>query len=155
MPRPNILIILADDIGVDSFRIDKANKQVAAHIVGFGDAAGPVRLPTFERLLAHGVHFEQAWANPVCTPTRACLWTGIQPWKTGLGYPSTTGKEFLPDLTVTGEQFHSLAQAIKAGSNYRCAMFGKWDLGGKKNPVQLGWDYFAGIFGGGLRPVGV
>ena len=155
MPRPNILIILADDIGVDSFRIDKVSKQVAAHIVGLGDAAGPVRLPTFERLLANGVRFEQAWSNPVCTPTRACLWTGLQPWKTGLGYPSTTGEEAVPDLTVTGDKFHSLAQAIKAGSNYRCAMFGKWDLGGKKNPVQLGWDYFAGIFGGGLRPVGV
>ena len=155
MPKPNILIILADDLGVDSFRIDKVYKSVTAHVKGVKDNAS-VRLSTFERLLVCGVHFEQAWANPVCTPTRACLWTGIQPWKTGLGYPSTTGKEFLPDLTVTGSPFHSLAQAIKQQqSNYRCAMFGKWDLGSGKNPVQLGWDYFAGIFAGGLRPVAV
>jgi arylsulfatase A-like enzyme len=155
MPKPNILIILADDLGVDSFRIDKNRKSVTAHVKSVKDDAS-VELPTFEKLLKSGVHFEQAWANPVCTPTRACLWTGIQPWKTGMGYPSTTGKEFLPDITVTGSPFHSLAQAIKQQqSNYRCAMFGKWDLGSGKNPVQLGWDYFAGIFAGGLRPVGV
>ena len=156
MSRPNILIILADDLGVDSFRIDKINKQVVACVEGLGDSAGPVHLPTFERMLANGVHFEKAWANPVCTPTRGSLWTGMQPWKTGLGYPSITGAEFVPDNTVTGSPIQSLAQAIKAqNSGYRCAMFGKWDLGDKKNPVDMGWDYFAGIFGGGLRPVGV
>jgi arylsulfatase A-like enzyme len=155
MSSPNILIILADDIGVDAFRIDKINKQVVACVEGLGDSAGPVHLPTFERMLANGVHFEKAWAHPVCTPTRASLWTGLQPWKTGLGYPSSTGADFVPDNTVTGSPIQSFAQAIKAQSNYRCAMFGKWDLGSVKNPVQMGWDYFAGIFGGGLRPVGV
>ena len=123
MSRPNILIILADDLGVDSFRIDKINKQVVACVEGLGDSAGPVHLPTFERMLANGVHFEKAWANPVCTPTRGSLWTGMQPWKTGLGYPSITGGEFVPDNTVTGSPIQSLAQAIKAQSNYRCAMF--------------------------------
>ncbi|HRI71432.1 MAG TPA: LamG domain-containing protein, partial [Polyangium sp.] len=37
---------------------------------------------------------------------------------------------------------------------YQCGMFGKWDLGNLKNPVQWGWDYFAGIYGGGLRGAG-
>ena len=75
MSRPNILIILADDLGVDSFRIDKINKQVVACVEGLGDSAGPVHLPTFERMLANGVHFEKAWAHPVCTPTKTSAYS--------------------------------------------------------------------------------
>ncbi|PRQ04914.1 sulfatase-like hydrolase/transferase [Enhygromyxa salina] len=149
---PNILIILADDIGVDAFRINPQAKTVFAKVEGESDTAGPVRLPTFSNLLANGVHFAHAWAHPVCTPTRASLWTGTQPWRTGLGYPTGGGDE-LPDQTVTGEPVVSLAQAL--GDRYRCAMFGKWDLGPSKNPVEWGWNYFAGIFRGGLRVDGV
>lgn len=138
---PNILIILADDLGVDTFRIDQVSKQVVAQV----GSAGPVRLPNFERMLVNGVHFEKAWSHPVCTPTRASLWTGMQAWKTGLGYPSTTGLDVLPTHTVTGTPIQSLAQALKAQTSYRCAMFGKWDLGSGKNPVQMGWDYFASM----------
>lgn len=158
MPKPNILVILCDDIGVDAFRIDKNAKTVKAQVTGESPAhsAGPASLPTFERMLRSGVHFEQAWAHPVCTPTRASLWTGKQPWKTTLGYP-------LPgDLLPTDKNLQSLAQALKAGnSGYRCAMFGKWDLGGTRdpadpakdrNPVKTwGWDHFEGIYRGGLR----
>src|ERR1700742_3750651 len=137
MTTPNILIILADDIGVDAFRIDKAKRQGVAQVVGQDDSAGPVRLPNFERMLVNGVHFETAWAHPVCTPTRASLWTGMQAWKVGLGYPSTTGADFVPNNAVTGTPIQSLAQALKAQTKYRCAMFGKWDLGASKNPVQM------------------
>jgi arylsulfatase A-like enzyme len=142
MPTPNILIILADDIGVDSFRVDKTKRQIVAQVDGLTSSAGPVRLLNFERLLTNGVHFESAWAHPVCTPTRASLWTGMQAWKTGLGFPSATGNDSLPDNAVTGTPIVGLAQAIKAKTQYRCAMFGKWDLGGVKTPVHMGWDYF-------------
>jgi len=158
MPKPNILIILADDIGVDGFRIDKLAATVKAHVTGPtpDHTGGPVPLPTFERMLRSGVHFEHAWAHPVCTPTRASLWTGMQPWKTSLGYP--LGGDLLPN----NRNLKSLAQALKAGgAGYRCAMFGKWDLGGVRdpadpakdqNPVKTwGWDHFAGIYRGGLR----
>ncbi|MCA9056746.1 MAG: sulfatase-like hydrolase/transferase, partial [Planctomycetaceae bacterium] len=88
MATPNILIILADDIGVDAFRIDAKAHTAIAKVDGPDNSdAGPVPLPTFSRLLASGVHFQNAWAHPVCTPTRASLWTGQQPWRTGLGYP--------------------------------------------------------------------
>ena len=161
MTKPNILIILCDDIGVDAFRIDKTAKTVTAQVTGPSPAhsAGPVPLPTFQRMFNSGVHFEQAWAQPVCTPTRASLWTGVQPWKTTLGYP--LGGDLLP----TNKNLVSLAQALKTGnSGYRCALFGKWDLGGTRdpadpakdqNPVKTwGWDHFEGIYRGGLRADG-
>jgi len=154
MSLPNILIIFADDLGVDTFRINKATKQVTAQVTGLGDSAGPVRLPTFERMLAAGVHFEQAWAHPVCTATRGSLWTGMQAWKTGLGFP-TGGDDDLPEQTVTRPPTPIVTLAQALGSTYRRAMFGKWDLGRAKNPVQWGWDFFAGIYSGGLGRVGV
>ncbi|MEM9455121.1 MAG: sulfatase-like hydrolase/transferase [Myxococcota bacterium] len=164
MATPNILIILADDIGVDAFRVDPQAKTVSAHVIGPSDTAGPVALPNFGRLVESGVHFQHAWAHPVCTPTRASLWTGMQAWKTTLGYP-TGGGDDLPAQTVDGETIRTLAQTLKAGADYRCAMFGKWDLGlpptptnsdrTGKTPVQWGWDHFAGVFRGGLRQDGI
>src|SRR5262249_40139241 len=151
MPNPNILIILADDIGVDAFRVDAQAKTVVAQVTGETSAAGPMPLPNFGRMVASGVHFQNTWAHPVCTPTRSSLWTGTQPWKTGLGYP-TGGGDNLPAQTVTGEAVRTLAQAL---GSHNCAMFGKWDLGTAKTPVQWGWNHFAGIFRGGLRPDGV
>ncbi|AUX43549.1 uncharacterized protein SOCE26_049990 [Sorangium cellulosum] len=151
MAKPNILIILADDLGVDVLRINAGAKTVSAQVNSKNGVAGPVTLPTFGRLLKAGVHFENAWAQPVCTPTRASLWTGVQPWKTGLGFPSG-GDDNLVSQTVTGQNVQTLAQSMVG---YKCAMFGKWDLGTRKTPVEWGWHTFAGIFRGGVRPDGI
>jgi arylsulfatase A-like enzyme len=151
--RPNILLILADDIGTDAFRIDPAAPtKVAAKVDGpNGQDAGPVELKTFSRLLQAGVHLRHAWAHPACTPTRASLWTGLHPWRTGLGFP-TGGSDDLPETSTDGEPLQTLAQAL---DGYACAMFGKWDLGTGRTPVEWGWDAFTGIFRGGVRPDGV
>ncbi len=155
MATPNILIILADDVGVDTLRINKTTKNVTAHLTGLTDSAGPVPLPAIKRLLAAGVHFEHAWSHPVCTPTRASLWTGLQAWKTRLGYASG-GLSNLKLTAVGGTAITSFAQALKADGTYRCAMFGKWDLGFTMTPVQWGWDTFAGSYAGrGLRRLGM
>ncbi|NJK31289.1 MAG: sulfatase-like hydrolase/transferase [Deltaproteobacteria bacterium] len=151
MTTPNILIILADDLGVDVFRVDAKAKKVVAQCNGPSSVAGPVELPTFGRMLGAGVHFQHAWAHPVCTPTRASLWTGMQAWKTRLGYPSGAGDN-LVSPAVTGQPIQSLAQSL---TGYECAMFGKWDLGAAKTPVEWGWKKFAGIFRGGVRQDGV
>ncbi|HRI64750.1 MAG TPA: sulfatase-like hydrolase/transferase [Polyangium sp.] len=73
MPKPNILIIVADDLGVDVLRV--ANGEVAAEIgvSAIAKSAGP--LPTLGKLLKSGIHFATAWAQPVCSPTRASLFT--------------------------------------------------------------------------------
>lgn len=151
MAKPNILIILGDDLGTDVLRINAEAKTVVAQVNGKDNVAGPVTLPTLSRLLASGVHFRNAWAHPVCTPTRASLWTGLQAWKTKLGFP-TGGDDNIESPAINGQNIQTLAQAM---TGYKCAMFGKWDLGTKRTPVEWGWQTFAGIFRGGVRPDGV
>ncbi len=157
MPRPNILIIVVDDLGVDVLRV--ANGEVTAEIgvPAIAKSAGP--LPTLGKLLKSGIHFSTAWAQPVCSPTRASLFTGLNPWKTEVGYPGTRPLP-LQDATEARAPMPMLAKTLKAQAGYRCAMFGKWDLGGAEllggqTPLEWGWDRFEGIYGGGVRPVGV
>ncbi|PRQ08454.1 sulfatase-like hydrolase/transferase [Enhygromyxa salina] len=151
MSKPNILIILADDLGVDVFRVNAKAHKVVAQVNGPTSVAGPVELPNFGRLLAAGVHFQHTWAHPVCTPTRASLWTGMQAWKTRLGFPSG-GDDNIVSPAITGQPIQALAQSLVG---YKCAMFGKWDLGAAKTPVDWGWHEFAGTFRGGVRQDGV
>ncbi|AUX43540.1 uncharacterized protein SOCE26_049900 [Sorangium cellulosum] len=165
MSTPNILIIVADDLGVDALRIN--NGQVIAKI-GKTDyqyaAQAPSPLPTLGKLLQSGIHFTRAWAQPVCSPTRASLFTGLNPWKTNVGYPEPSGYPLRAKTTDTNSPMPMLAQVLKSQKpSYRCAMFGKWDLGSPNKPTDTkvagqtptdwGWDHFEGIYGGGVRPV--
>ncbi|AUX43551.1 uncharacterized protein SOCE26_050010 [Sorangium cellulosum] len=170
---PNILLIVADDLGADAVRVNHETGKVTVQIVGpDGKKAGPKRLENLEKLLQHGMHFSRAWAQPVCSATRGSLFTGLQPWRTGVGYPSPSGKSTLDDSPKSGAQVRSLAQVLTK-ANYRCGMFGKWHLGQlapgekrseakpeekyspKKTPWDWGWERFAGILEGGFRVVGL
>jgi hypothetical protein len=69
---PNLLLVIVDDFGVD--------------LVGaYGEAADPPCTPTIDGLVAEGVLFRNAWTNPVCSPTRAALFTGRYGFRTGIG----------------------------------------------------------------------
>ncbi len=156
MPKQNILVIIADDLGVDALRI--SGNTATAQVGGPAGAQAPAPLSTLGHMLQSGIHFSRGWAHPVCSPTRASLFTGLNPWKTQVGYPGTRS---LPDRDSTPAQapMPMLAKSLKA-SGYRCGIFGKWDLGGAeglggKTPIDWGWDHFEGIYGGGVRPVGV
>ena len=78
---PNVLILLADDLGVD---------QVAA----YGEGANPPWMPNVDALAQDGVLFRNAYGNPYCSPTRAALLTGRHAFRTGIGTYMTK-----PDLT--------------------------------------------------------
>lgn len=67
-PRPNILYIVADDLGWAD--------------VGFHGS--DIRTPTLDALAADGARLEQYYAEPMCTPTRAALMTGRYPLRYGL-----------------------------------------------------------------------
>src|SRR5690606_4193655 len=60
---PNVLLVIADDFGVDVFDAPE-------------DSPLRARTPTLDRLRAEGVTFTRTWANPVCSPTRATILTG-------------------------------------------------------------------------------
>ena len=155
--KPNILIILADDIGVDSLRINPTTHDVSVAVVAPGGATiGPRPLPNLKRLVKAGVNFTRAWAQPVCSPTRASLFTGLQPWQTGVGYPEPVGNSTLRAKTSKAGDVKSLAESLKT-VGYQCGMFGKWHLGQpaasqKRTPTQWGWDRFEGIYVGGFGP---
>lgn len=129
-PRPNIVVIIADDLG-------------------YGDlgsyGAPDIKTPHLDRLAREGVRLTDFYANaPVCTPTRAALITGRYQQRVLLERP-------LPDaspqgLAVTGR---SLPQLLK-NAGYATALVGKWHLGEKPefHPNRHGFDYFWGYLGG-------
>ena len=121
--RPNIVYILADDLGW---------KDVGFH-------GSDIRTPNLDKLAATGARLEQFYAEPMCTPTRAALMTGRYPLRYGLQtvvIPSAGTYGLATDEWL-------LPQALKE-AGYQTAIVGKWHLGHAKReywPRQRGFDY--------------
>jgi arylsulfatase B len=138
-PPPNILIILADDLG-------------------WGDlgctGSEVIKTPNVDRLAKNGILFTSAYVTgSVCAPSRAGLLTGRFPQRFGFENNLTHWDETKP----TQEQFHGLnpseltiADHLKA-EGYETALIGKWHLGyaDVHHPNNRGFDYFCGMIGGG------
>jgi len=123
--KPNIIFILADDIGYTELGSYGGGK-----VRGFST-------PNLDRMAAEGMRFTSFYSEPACTPTRASLMTGRHPVRIGmLGvlFPGTVGMG-LADEEVTVAELLS-----KAG--YNTGMFGKWHLGGEPEhyPTNQGFD---------------
>lgn len=133
VPR-NLLVIVADDLGVDM-------------LAAYGEGADLPFTPWIDQLAANGVVFKNAYANPVCSPTRAALLTGRHAFRTGMGFLVESGGEKLPDSEIT------LPEAIEQWSpfDYATGAFGKWHLAagsaGPPSPLQQGFDHYAGALG--------
>lgn len=140
---PNVVIILADDLG-------------------YGDLGcyGHPRFktPCIDRMAAEGARLTQFnCPAPFCAPTRASLMTGRQPFRCGMtqnpapdGGPEADGL-FLPNSELT------LAQVLKQ-AGYATGMIGKWHLGHKPGtlPTDRGFDEYFGIpYSNDMRPVQV
>jgi arylsulfatase B len=135
--KPNILLIIADDMGLDA---------TPNYAVG---AAKP-NLPVLQELMNNGVTFDNAWANPECSPTRASLLTGKYGYHTGV--LSVTANNEIP-LSETSIQKYL---DDKTGSAYSHAVIGKWHLGGNSNgginnPGNMGVGYYAGFLIGAMQ----
>src|SRR5687768_3063582 len=68
-PRPNIIVIMADDMGYSDI----------------GPFGGEIATPNLDRLARGGLRFSQFYTTPKCFPSRAALLTGLYPHQTGLG----------------------------------------------------------------------
>ena len=68
----NVILVIADDLGSDFCGFS------AYHL-------DTVKMPNVRRLLARGVHFENLWSNPLCSPTRSGIITGRYSFRTGVG----------------------------------------------------------------------
>lgn len=122
--RPNILLILADDLG---------NNDLAS----WGDGAAPT--PELDRLSQQSVRFRQHYTDSTCAPSRAALLTGREP--AGIGF-QPVGLGLSPDLDTLPEKLRSLG--------YRTAHIGKWHVGEALEyqsiqPSQQGFDYWFGM----------
>ncbi len=137
---PNIVIILADDLGYGSVGCYGAEPKL-------------VRTPHIDRLAREGVRFTDAnTPSSVCTPTRYGLLTGRYCWRTRLQYE--VSGVFDPLLIEPGRP--TLASLLQS-RGYRTAAIGKWHLGyGDKprtdytgvllpGPLTVGFDYHFGV----------
>ncbi len=84
--KPNILFMIADDLGVEQ-------------LASFGIGSQPAVTPNLDRLAQQGMSFSNVWAQPICSPTRATLLTGRYGFRTGVGTatPERIGGEY-PEL---------------------------------------------------------
>lgn len=109
--RPNVVVIIADDLGVGD--------------VGCYHPSSKVPTPHIDRLAAEGVRFTDAHAAAaVCTPSRYALLTGAYAWRTRLQRGVISG--YAPSLIEPGTP--TLASVLRA-AGYRTLCVGKWHLG--------------------------
>ncbi len=125
--KPNILFILADDMGWGDVRCH-GNDQIAT--------------PTFDKLQSQGVELEHFYVSPICSPTRSSLLTGRHHFR--LRVLSTTG-----GLEVMHGDEVTLAEALKP-AGYVSGCFGKWHNGANHPSTARGqgFDEFFGFVGG-------
>ncbi len=143
-PKPNIVFILADDLGWRDTSL-------------YGSTFH--RTPNLERLATRGMMFTQAYsANPLCSPTRASILTGLYPARIGITAPVChLPEEQLEELLIQqGPAHHKAIQARSATrlktdyptlakslkeAGYRTGHFGKWHLGLEPyDPLHQGFD---------------
>lgn len=150
-PRPNIVLILADDLGFSDLSC-------------FGSE---IPTPNLDRMAAQGMRLTQFYTTPRCCPSRAALLSGLYPQQTGVG-------DMMEDRGIPGYRGElnksclTIAEELRLG-DYHTSMVGKWHLShiyfdGKKQlnfqsdvpfwdtkdswPMQRGFeDYYGSIHG--------
>jgi uncharacterized sulfatase len=141
--RPNVVIILADDLG-------------------FGDlgcyGSRTIQTPHLDQMAKEGARLTQFdCPAPFCAPTRASLMTGRYPFRCGMTQnPAPDGGPEADALGLPKSEI-TLAQLMKS-AGYSTGMVGKWHLGHKAGwlPTERGFDEYFGIpYSNDMRPVQV
>jgi arylsulfatase A-like enzyme len=143
-PQRNILLIIMDDVGQDQLGI-------------FNPAADtPAQTPNIDAVASAGVLFTDTTAMPECSPSRAAIFTGRYPFRTGV----TAAILFDDQPRAQVSPFEVTAPEVLRTAGYKSAMLGKFHLGGPDNnpdgnrtPAVLGWDYYNGNLQGGPPPI--
>ena len=131
-PRPNVVFLLADDLG--------------SYDVGW--RGSDIQTPNLDKLALSGMRLEQFYVQPVCSPTRAALMTGRYPFRHGLqvGVVRPWAQYGLP------LEERTLPQAL-AEAGYETAIAGKWHLGHFRPeylPTRRGFQHQYGHYNGAL-----
>jgi arylsulfatase A len=120
---PNIVIILADDMGYGD-------------LGSFGNPL--IKTPNIDKLATEGIRFTSFYVPvPICAPSRAGLMTGRWPYRTGIPWN--------PPVKLNDDEI-TIADALR-GRGYATGMVGKWHLGwtAADFPTHHGFDYYYGI----------
>ncbi len=169
---PNILLIIGDDMGVDT-------------MASYGIGENFPRTAALDDLAANGVRYTNAWSQAICSPTRATIMTGRYGFRTGIGWPVSgvgeepalpprpprplrasfegpamgsgmgrTGSHDVPTPGLNLDEF-TLPTALKSDPElgYTTVAIGKWHLadvenGWERHPNRAGFDHFSGLIPG-------
>jgi arylsulfatase len=134
--RPNIIIILNDDMGYSDL----------------GCYGGEIETPNLDRLAANGIRFTQFYNTARCCPSRASLLTGLHPHQTGIGIlvEDQSPEGYAGNLSRSSVTIPE----VLGQSGYRTYMTGKWHVATNKTevtdawPIQRGFDKFYGTIAG-------
>jgi len=129
--RPNILLILADDLGW---------RDVGYH-------GSEIGTPNIDRIAREGVALDRFYVQPTCSPTRAALMTGKSPLRLGISRPISKNQQTGLPLEET------ILPEYLAQSGYQPLMVGKWHLGHYTPdyfPQARGFEHFYGHVTGGI-----
>ena len=120
--KPNIVLILADDLGLDGVSCYGSDKH---------------RTPAIDKLAASGLRFETCYAAPLCGPSRCLLMTGRYAFRTG-GVANQSWRPGGPGAKSADEQ--PVAKLLKQ-AGYATGMAGKWRQVGE-TPRDWGFDEY-------------
>jgi arylsulfatase A-like enzyme len=137
-PRPNILLILGDDIGFSDL----------------GCCGGEISTPNLDSLAATGLRFTQFYNTSRCCPTRAALLTGLYSHEAGVGH-MMVDRGYPGYRSNLNHECVTLAEVLRAGG-YRTYMCGKWHVTNRDGPhddnsnwpLQRGFEKFYGTIRG-------
>jgi arylsulfatase A-like enzyme len=139
----NVILIIADDLGKDYCDIYSDHAPITVH------------LTNVRRLIPNGVVFNNAWSNPLCSPTRAGILTGRYSFRTGVGdvvdgaNPKLSLSEYIIPKVLNLYSPNGIAKAC----------IGKWHVttaaaAGYNYPNTLGFDHYEGCLAGALGQPG-
>ncbi len=140
---PNVLLVIIDDLGPE---------QLGSYATDNLANANPANTPRMDALAANGVRFKNAWGFPVCSPSRAAMYTGRYPLRTGVGAVIDASD----DNTLSSSE--TTIAEISKNAGLSSALLGKWHLGensangGTDAPrVAGGFDTHSGILSGAIN----
>jgi len=126
--QPDVLLIVVDDLGVEYLDWHPAGRE----------GQQPAPTPFLSSVAKEALVFRQAYASPICSPSRSCLMTGRHAFRTGVGDNVDLPSDSLRLSEVT------LAEQLRA-AGYATGMFGKWHLSLEpEDPNLQGFDHFDG-----------
>lgn len=143
--RPNILVIVLDDLGTERLRM-------------YGQGTPFASTPALNQLAQNGIVFTNAYVNPLCGPSRAAMQCGRYGFRTGFGpnifpdfqFDLASNEVYIPEMLRDG-----FAPAV---SPYARAAFGKWHISLYANlthPNDNGYQHFSGCISNVGDPVDV